>query len=79
MKKSDIFFESERNLRKTGIFESLQDYPLELCIISIPIILFIVAGILNMLSKTKLAINIGVLGFITLIGSSLLILILRLL
>ena len=79
MKKSDVFFESERNLRKTGIDSLLQDYPLELCIISIPIILFIIAGIFNMLSKTKLAINIGVLGFITLIGSLLLILILRLL
>lgn len=80
MKKSDIFFESERNLRKTGILDTvLEDYPLELCIISVPIILFIVAIILNIQSKTKLAINIGVVGFITLIGSSLLILILRLL
>lgn len=80
MKKSDIFFESERNLRKTGILDTvLEDYPLELCIISVPIILFIVAVILNIQSKTKLAINIGVVGFITLIGSSLLILILRLL
>lgn len=80
MKKSDIFFESERNLRKTGILDTvLEDYPLELCIISVPIILFIAAVILNIQSKTKLAINIGVVGFITLIGSSLLILILRLL
>ena len=80
MKKSDIFFESERNLRKTGILDTvLEDYPLELCIISVPIILFIVAIILNIQSKTKLAINIGVVGFITLIGSTLLTLILRLL
>jgi len=80
MKKSDIFFESECNLRKTGILDTvLEDYPLELCIISVPIILFIAVVILNIQSKTKLAINIGVVGFITLIGSSLLILILRLL
>lgn len=68
MKKSDVFFESERNLRKTGILDTvLEDYPLELFLISISVILLITSMILySATSKKILAVNLGALGFITL-------------
>lgn len=81
MKKSDIFFESERNLRKTGILDTvLENYPVELFLISIPVIFFIIAAVLySATSKKILAVNLGALGFITLMMSIFMIAVLRLL
>ena len=67
MKKSDVFFESERNLRKTGILDTvLENYPLELFFIFVSVLLIIASMALYTASKKKLAINLGVMGFITL-------------
>lgn len=68
MKKSDVFFESERNLRKTGILDTvLENYPLESLFISISVLIIIASiALYSIASKKKLAINLGVMGFITL-------------
>ena len=81
MKKSDVFFESERNLRKTGILDKvLEDYPLESFFIFISV-LFIISSIAmySIAAKKKLAINLGAMGFITLVISIIMIAIMRLL
>jgi len=81
MKKSDVFFESDRNLRKTGILDKvLEDYPLELFFISISVLLIIASiALYSTASKKKLAINLGAMGFITLVISIIMIAIMRLL
>jgi len=81
MKKSDVFFESDRNLRKTGILDKvLEDYPLELFFISISVLLIVSSiALYSTASKKKLAINLGAMGFITLVISIIMIAIMRLL
>ena len=68
MKKSDVFFDSKRNLRKTGILDTvLEDYPLESFFIFISVLLIIASiALYSTASKKKLAINLGAMGFITL-------------
>lgn len=68
MKKSDVFFESDRNLRKTGILDTvLEDYPLESFFIFTSVLLIIASiALYSTASKKKLAINLGAMGFITL-------------
>lgn len=81
MKKSDVFFESDRNLRKTGILDTvLEDYPLESFFIFISILLIIASiALYSTASKKKLAINLGAMGFITLAISIIMTAVMRLL
>lgn len=81
MKKSDVFFESDRNLRKTGILDTvLEDYPLESFFIFISVLLIIASiALYSTASKKKLAINLGAVGFITLAISIIMTAVMRLL
>lgn len=81
MKKSDVFFESDRNLRKTGILDTvLEDYPLESFFIFISVLLIIASiALYSTASKKKLAINLGAMGFITLAISIIMTAVMRLL
>lgn len=81
MKKSDVFFESDRNLRKTGILDTvLEDYPLESFFIFISVLLIIASiALYSTASKKKLAINLGTMGFITLAISIIMTAVMRLL